>query len=357
MHASNWGNMHSIMEETEEQLGMVIYSNNSEVLVGLYDYNQLIWNYICSPLALVSYNYPSSRNLQQENGVLITIERSRRYDINALVWEAIMSVPDRSILLTHLRGKQWILPGHMDMFNTSNNQKVARAPLGYNCFVYLAMIRLLFKTIDDAPPSLEAKLTCAINALHVLEWYFSKLAMGKNERVVKRYFFEAVQDDGDVISLIRRLRYLDTQHTSFGRKSFDDYRDDVIVSGHLSTDGCVAPKVLENLRKSKEKMNNSNSRFPTPRRAPKIRPGTRTGSLRSAFSAAKGKAPAPTLKQFYDEKKHKTPKDDGTFPSELCRKWQTDSCILPGTQRCPRFHLCQWCGLPHPGSRCRHNNN
>ena len=77
---------------------------------------------------------------------------------------------------------------------------------------------------------------------------------------------------------------------------------------------------------------------------------------RSCFSTAKGKPPAPLLKQFFDEKKHRAAPEDGSHPNDLCKKWQTDSCILPKGQKCSRFHLCQWCGLPHPGSRCKNTN-
>ena len=62
------------------------------------------------------------------------------------------------------------------------------------------------------------------------------------------------------------------------------------------------------------------------------------------------------LKRFYDPNRHQAPAPSGVFPPDLCKKWQTDSCVLPSGQRCIRFHACQWCGLPHPGNKCRNNN-
>ena len=347
MHASNW--FDDEMDSEDNDISN-IYSSNSEVLVNMYDYNQLLNAVIQQPLAPTRFNYPAGKNLQQENGLIVTVERSRRYDMNALVWEAIMSLSDRSTILAQLRAKQWVLPGHMDMYNTSSNQKVASAPLGYNCFSYLALSRVFFKMIDDAPPTAEAKLTCALTALKIFEWYFNKLASGKNERTVKRHVLESIQDDGDIVGLFKRLKMLDAQHTAFGRKSIDDYRDDIIINNHAKTEGCVAPTLLREIRRN-------NHRSGPPRAvlrrvgAPiKIKP---RGSYRSGFSAAKGRPPAPMLDKYFDEKKHQPQSADRSFPADLCKKWQNDSCILPNGQRCSRFHLCQWCGLPHPGAKCK----
>ena len=350
MHASNWPVPGDVVSQR------TIYSSNNEVttrLQALRNYDSLLWANLVHPVAALRWNYPAPKAVQSENGVLVSVPQSRTYDVNAIVWEVIAGLSERSAILSHLRAKQWPLPPHIDMYSTNNTQRVARAPVGYNCFSYLAMLRILLKMVDDSPPSLEAKLTAHIAAFKVLEWYFSKLAMGRNEGTVKRYFFEAVQSDGDVIALLHRLRQLDAQHTAFDYRMLDEYRDDVIIGGYAQAEGCVPPKVLEALRKRSTRPQTPGTRGGGS--TPRIRPSARGGGLKSGFSGAKGKPPAPILSRYFDSRKHKPPTNDGIFPKELCKKWQTDSCILTHGQKCTRFHLCQWCGLPHPGSRCRNN--
>ena len=262
------------------------------------------------------------------------------------------------MVLQHLRARNWQLPDHMNIYGTRTDTKVPRAPLGYNCFFYAAFIRTLLKMVDDLPPATEAKLAGSVLALKILEWYFNKIASGKNEIKVKQYIFESIPEDGNIFVFYERLKNADQQHTSFGKKSFDEYRDDVNVSGYKNADGCVAPTVLDDIRKKKEKdvalrLGGGRARPTTPRRPNKGNGNRQGGSLRSGFSSARGKPPAPLLKDFYDANKHEAPLEDGAFAHNLCKKWQTDSCVLPHGQKCNKFHLCQWCGKPHPGSKCR----
>lgn len=236
-------------------------SNNEKINILLNrndindEWDDLAQSVLFEKLADPHFDYPQSKSIQQEDGLLITVQKSRRYDINCGLWEAIHSLNERTVALTHLRRKAWKIPPHLDAYNPSSSNSVVAAPVGYNCFFFVGILRLLCKMYDDAPNSLSAKLVSSVGILKVLEWYFTKLALGRDDRIVKRYLLESIGTDGNILSVLERLETLELNRTWLGKKGFDEYRDDIQPTrlDFYNSEGACAPTLNIGARKLREK--------------------------------------------------------------------------------------------------------
>lgn len=219
------------------------------------DYEDLAQALLSDVLADTRFDYPQSKSIQQENGLLITVQKSRRYDINCVMWEAIHGLTERTLALGHLRRGAWKIPPHLDTYNPSSSNAVVAAPIGYNCFFYIGLLRILFKMIDDAPRTKDAMLVTSVGALKILDWYFTKLALGRDDRIVKRYLLESMGTTGDLLRVLDRLETLETNRTWLGKKGFEEYRDDIQPArlDFFNSEGAVAPTLNLGARRLRER--------------------------------------------------------------------------------------------------------
>ena len=275
--------------------------------------------------------------IESSTGILINKPSSHPLNAHRVWWEYMRSMKHKKRLKRFLVREGWKLHPSLDvMTTTANTNTIPLAPLKFEIFWTPIYIRILKKLADKEKHTTEARCHALYIMMKCLDWYHMKRAMGRNDNLVQEAILEALetQEKATIFAHYRALLEVDTENEDLGKANFNNARFDRSSARSYENElGCIAPDRYKVIKTAKDKQLNKS---------------LTDGVSGKKKSKPKGKAKAPELDDYFNEKYHVPKNQEGG--TAYCKYYDTDSCSKKSS--CRFVHRCKYCAGLHPGSKC-----
>ena len=211
----------------------------------------------------------------------------------------------------------------------------------------------------------------------ILQWIAIQRAEGRNERMLKSEVQDVLREYTSLNNAHAGLHQIDFNDPNWNDRILMDERDDIIYGDRdpQNTLGNVSDLIEKKVSTQKlnryvnqitgNSTNNNNNNFNKNgnQRYHNSTPRYHNGTPKRTYYNGASKlgkhdlSDPPLIQKFIKPEIHRAwiPNRGSTTPNDYCELFQTDSCNSAkyGQYRCNKHHRCKWCGLPHPGSKCR----